>query len=196
MHELLTPAVLAAERHYYGRPYAPPAAAPEGDALGAEEVAFIESRDSFYLGTVSESGWPYLQHRGGAPGFLQVLGPRELAFADYRGNRQLLSTGNLAVHDRVCLFLMDYPNRERLKILGHAEVVDARDQHEWVARLAAPEVAPLVERIFRVRVVGFDWNCPKYITPRFTVDQVEALVAPLKARIAELEAQRNSKPSP
>jgi len=152
-------------------------------------MQFIQSRDSFYVATVSETGWPYMQHRGGPPGFLHVLSPTQLAFADFKGNRQLLSTGNLAINDRVCLFLMDYPRRTRLKILGRAKVVAAREQPELVARFAGPETQGIVERIFLIEVISYDWNCPKYITPRYTVAEVEEAVAPLRARIAELEAQ-------
>lgn len=183
-----TPQVLAAQERYFGRSQTLPPATHD-DPLGPEEQAFIESRDSFYLSSVSESGWPYMQHRGGPAGFAQVINPQEIAFADYKGNRQMLTTGNLSANDRVCLFFMDYPNRLRLKLLGHAEVLDAREHPELVERLALPEVRKQVERIFRIRIVSFDWNCPKYITPRFTLAEIESAVAPLKARIAELEAR-------
>ncbi len=185
-----TPKVLAAQQHYFGRSqHLPPQ--PERDALTDEERVFIEARDSFYMATVSENGWPYVQHRGGRPGFLRVVSPTQLAFADYKGNRQMLSTGNLATHDRVALFLMDYPRRERLKILGHARVEDAREHPELVAQFAEPEARGIVERVFLIEVVSFDWNCPKYITPRYTAAEVEDAIAPLKARIAQLEAQLN-----
>jgi predicted pyridoxine 5'-phosphate oxidase superfamily flavin-nucleotide-binding protein len=185
-----TPEVQAAQQHYYGRSQVLPPAVQD-DPLGSDEVAFIESRDSFYLGSVSETGWPYVQHRGGPAGFVKVISPNEIAFADYKGNRQMLSTGNLATNDRVCLFLMDYPRRERLKLLGHAEVLDARDHPELVQQLAAPEMVKLTERIFKIRIVSYDWNCPKYITPRYTAAEVNEIIAPLKARIAELESQLN-----
>lgn len=188
MELAFTPSVTRAQEHYYGRSQHV-AGAPERDALTPDEAAFIRSRDSFYLGTVTEAGWPYIQHRGGKPGFLKVLSPTSLAFADYRGNRQMLSTGNLAVNDRVTLFLMDYPHRERLKILGHARVEDAREHPELVKELAEPEVQRLVERLFFIDVVSFDWNCPQHITPRYTADEVEAAITPLRQRIAELEAQ-------
>ena len=145
------------------------------------------------MATVSETGWPDVQHRGGQPGFLRVLSPTALAFADYKGNRQLLSTGNLAANDRVTLFLMDYPQRTRLKIFGHACVEDARQNPELVAQLAEPEVQRLVERLFLIEVVSFDWNCQKYITPRYTVAEIQELVAPLRQRIAELEAKLKEK---
>jgi len=183
-----TPAVCAAQEKYFGRAQKLPHQ-PERDELTDDEVRFIQSRDSFYMATVSETGWPYVQHRGGQPGFLRVLSPTQLAFADYRGNRQMLSTGNLAVQDRVCLFLMDYPQRTRLKILGRARVVDAREQPALVVELAEPDTRGIVERLFLIEVVSHDWNCPKYITPRYTAAEVEEAVAPLRARIAELEAQ-------
>ncbi len=183
-----TPSVLAAQQKYFGRAQNLPPQ-PEHDALTDDEIQFIQSRDSFYMATVTETGWPYLQHRGGKPGFLRVVNPTQLAFADYKGNRQMLSTGNLAANDRVCLFLMDYPQRTRLKILGRARVEDARQHPELVAQLAEPEVQKIGERLFFIDVVSFDWNCPKYITPRYTAVEVEEAVAPLRARIAELEAQ-------
>ena len=183
-----TPQVLAAQEQYYGRAQVLPPSTQD-DPLGPDERDFIEGRDSFYLTSVSESGWPYVQHRGGPPGFARVTGPQEIAFADYKGNRQMLTTGNVSTDDRVCLFFIDYPHRQRLKLLGHAEVLDAREHPDLVTRFAVPELQKQVERIFRIRIVSYDWNCPKYITPRFTATEVEAAVAPLKARIAELEAR-------
>src|SRR5689334_3744270 len=121
-----TDSVKKAQAHYYGKAQQAYHSA-EGDTLTEDEMEFIRARDSFYMATVSETGWPYVQHRGGPAGFLRVVSPAALAFADYKGNRQMLSTGNLAAKDRVCLFLMDYPQRTRLKILGHARVEDARE---------------------------------------------------------------------
>jgi len=189
----VTDSVLRAQEHYFGHSERVHSAA-ERDALTNDEIDFIGLRDSFYLATVSESGWPYMQHRGGKPGFLHVVNTMSLAFADYRGNRQMLSTGNLAVNDRVSLFLMDYPNRARLKILGHARVEDAREHSELVARFSAPDIHSIVERIFLIEVVSFDWNCQKYITPRYTVAEVEKAVRPLRERIAALEAELKIKP--
>ncbi len=193
LHLAVTDSVRRAQEHYYGdTPFVADGTGP--DELTSEEVEFIQARDSFYMATVNAAGWPYIQHRGGRPGFLRVLDSQQLAFADYRGNRQLLSTGNLATHDRVALFLMDYPQRTRLKILGHARVEDGRQHPELVQQLAEPEVHRTVERLFFIKIVAFDWNCPKYITPRYTAAEVEQLVAPLKQRIAELEAVlRNQK---
>jgi len=183
-----TDSVRKAQAHYFGSAQQM-VNAPVRDALTDDETQFIQTRDSFYLATVSETGWPYMQHRGGQPGFLRVVSPTKLAFADYKGNRQMLSTGNVTANDRVCLFLMDYPQRTRLKILGHARVEDSRQHPELVAQLAEPGVQRIVERLFFIDVVSFDWNCPKYITPRYTAAEVEEAVAPLRRRIAELESQ-------
>jgi uncharacterized protein len=183
-----TPEVLATQAHYYGRSQVIPPQ-PERDPLSPEETEFIARRDSFYMATVTSDGWPYLQHRGGPTGFLKVLGPQTLGFADFKGNRQLLCTGNLAASDRVSLFLMDYPRRERLKILGHARVLNAREHRGLGEQLTpAPDLSAKVERLFVINVISFDWNCPQYITPRYTEEEVREATAPLKRRIAELEA--------
>ena len=188
LKHVVTDSVRKAQEHYLGS--SPRiTGTPERDALTEDEIAFVQARDSFYMATVSENGWPYIQHRGGRAGFLRVLNPQTLAFADYRGNRQMLSTGNLAASDRVALFLMDYPQRTRLKILGHARVEDARQHPELVKQLAKPEVHGIVERLFFIEVLSFDWNCPKYITTRYTTEEIQELVGPLKQRIAELEAK-------
>jgi predicted pyridoxine 5'-phosphate oxidase superfamily flavin-nucleotide-binding protein len=187
LNTMMTDSVRRAQRHYYGHTGTIPDVT-EHDPLSEAEAEFIAARDSFYLGTVSETGWPYIQHRGGPRAFLRVINPSTLVFADYQGNRQLLSTGNLAVNDRVSLFLMDYPNRTRLKILGHARVEDANVHPDLAAELANPAMRARVERIVFIDVVSFDWNCPKYITPRYSLEEVEELAGPLRARIAELES--------
>ena len=183
----ITPSVRAAQAQYYGSSrQLPPASG--NDQLTAEETEFLTARDSFYMATVTEDAWPYVQHRGGPPGFLKVLGPNQLGFADFGGNRQMISTGNLAVSDRVALFFMDYPRKERLKLLGHVRVLDAREHPQLADRLSpTPALRGSVERLFLIDVIAFDWNCPKYITPRFTEAEVSAAVAPLKQRISELE---------
>jgi predicted pyridoxine 5'-phosphate oxidase superfamily flavin-nucleotide-binding protein len=154
-----------------------------------DEVAFIVERDSFYMATVSETGWPYLQHRGGPRGFLKVIDAQTLAFADYRGNRQYISTGNLAADDRACLFLMDYGRRARLKIYAHVENVslDAEPGLTELVTSVAYKAKP--ERIFRLRLEAFDWNCSQHITPRFSEDEIDEAVRPLRDRLAELESQ-------
>lgn len=143
-------------------------------ALGTDEIDFIRARDSFYQGTVGENGWPYVQHRGGPTGFLQVLDARTLGYADFSGNRQYLSVGNLDANDRVSLFLMDYPGQRRLKIWGRARVIDEDTQPELLARLESPHYRARVERGVIITVEAFDWNCPKHITPRFTAAEITA----------------------
>ena len=155
--------------------------------LSAIEAEFIAARDSVYMATVTETGWPYIQHRGGPAGFMRVLDDRTLGFADFRGNRQYISLGNLSTDDRVSLFFMDYPNRRRLKLFGRARAVGLEDE-DLLARLEMPDYRARIERGFLITVEGFDWNCPQHITPRFTVDQLEDVTAPLYARIAQLEA--------
>ena len=155
--------------------------------LSAIEAEFIAARDSVYMATVTETGWPYIQHRGGPAGVMRVLDDRTLGFADFRGNRQYISLGNLSSDDRVSLFFMDYPNRRRLKLFGRARAVGLEDE-DLLARLEMPDYRARIERGFLITVEGFDWNCPQHITPRFTVDQLEDVTAPLHARIAQLEA--------
>ena len=163
--------------------------------LGAAEADFIAARDSFYMATVGETGWPYVQHRGGPAGFLRVLDETTIGFADFRGNRQYVTVGNLATDDRVSLFLMDYRRRRRLKILGRATIVGP-DDRAMLARLEIPDYRARVERGVLVSVEAFDWNCPQHITERFTGDEVIALSEPLRARIAELEAELARRQSP
>ena len=139
------------------------------DELSEREVAFIAERDSFYMATVNEDGWPYVQHRGGPPGFLRTLSPKRLAYADFRGNTQLVSVGNVSANDRVSLILMDYPNRRRLKIIGHIQFISADSvSAEDLSAIALPEYGAQIERVAAIEVVAFDWNCPQHITPRFT----------------------------
>ena len=161
------------------------------DVLTEREQDFIAARDSFYMASVSENGWPYVQHRGGPAGFLRHIEGNRIGFADYRGNRQYLSAAHLVADDRVSLFLMDYPNRRRLKIIGHAHV---NEDPAIIAALMPPDYAAEPERGFLIDVIGFDWNCPQYITPRFTEAEVRRAseplideIAALRARIAQLE---------
>lgn len=157
------------------------------DRFTDAEKSFIASRDSFYMATVSETGWPYVQHRGGPRGFLKVIDDTKLAFADYSGNRQYLSLGNLSTDSRVSLILMDYPRRARMKLFGHIEVVGLDspllDQVTDDARGAKPQ------RIMVFSLKAFDWNCPKFITPRFTESEIQEALQPLHERLKELEAE-------
>lgn len=165
------------EKHGSRAAYARRAAKPgPNETIGPEEREFIEARDSFYLATVGETGWPYVQHRGGPKGFLHVLDERTLAFADFLGNKQYISVGNLEGNDRATLFLMDYPNKTRLKILAHARSVEAAADPELIARLAMPDYKAKIERAIVFDVEGFDWNCPQHITPRYTAEEIRALL--------------------
>jgi len=159
------------------------------DRFTEAEIAFIGERDSFYMATSSENGWPYIQHRGGPKGFLRVLDDKTLAFADYRGNRQYITTGNLAANDRVCLFLMDYPRRGRLKIYAHAEVKEVRDDASLADGFAIPGYKAKVERVMILHLEAFDWNCSQHITPRFTEAELAEALELVRAHLAELEAE-------
>lgn len=150
-------------------------------ALGPYELEFIAARDSFYLASVSEDGWPYVQHRGGSAGFLKALDAGTLAFADFAGNKQYITTGNLATNDRVSLFLMDYPHQARLKIIGHASLVEAGEQPELEGVVMVPGYGARIERIFKIAVVGYDWNCTQHITPRYTLHEIEMASAARRA---------------
>ncbi|MGG7564867.1 pyridoxamine 5'-phosphate oxidase family protein, partial [Rhodovulum sp. DZ06] len=160
---------------------------PEDAALGPAEAAFITARDGFYQATVNAAGWPYVQFRGGAPGFVHIIDERTLAYADLRGNRQHISAGNLAQESRVALFFMDYPNRRRLKMFGWAAAQDAEEAPELRAALA-PATAR-VERVVTIRVAGFDWNCPAHIPRRFTLEEIETPLLAQQSRIEALEAE-------
>jgi predicted pyridoxine 5'-phosphate oxidase superfamily flavin-nucleotide-binding protein len=186
-----TPAVKAAQEAQGSRANYLPFEDGEArhDRLGPAEAGFIAARDSLYLASVSETGWPYVQHRGGPTGFLRVLDERTIGFADFRGNRQYVSLGNLTRNDRVSLILMDYAHRRRLKILGRARAIGPGEDAALLARLDLAEYRARVERGILISVEAFDWNCPQHITPRFTAAQMEEIVAPLHARIAALEAQ-------
>jgi predicted pyridoxine 5'-phosphate oxidase superfamily flavin-nucleotide-binding protein len=160
------------------------------DRLGARETEFIAARDSFYIATVSETGWPYLQHRGGPAGFLRVVDARTLAFAEFAGNRQFVTVGNAARNDRASLFLMDYANRRRLKLLGHLTITDFSDAPPALAaQVALPGYVAQIERLAVIRVAAFDWNCPQHITPRHTAAEWHSATQPLRDRIAALERE-------
>lgn len=159
------------------------------DRFTQHEVSFIEERDSFYIASVSQTGWPYVQHRGGPRGFLKIVDERTLAFADYQGNLQYISTGNLDADGRACLFLMDYPRRARLKIYVHVERLGLETDAALSALVLPYNYKAKVERIFRLRLEAFDWNCPQHITPRFTQEEIVSAVQPLRDRLAELEAE-------
>jgi len=158
--------------------------------LSHEEQEFIRQRDGFYMATVSETGWPYIQYRGGERGFLRVIDDHTLGFADLRGNRQYISVGNLNHDSRVALFLMDYPNQQRLKIFGRVKIYQGDETaRELIGKLnSAGETTP-AERAILIEVEAFDWNCPQHITPRYTQEELTELLAPVRERLSELEAE-------
>ncbi len=187
-----TPAVQALQTRYGSRSQYARAQSRDvpDDRLGADETEFLESADSCYLATVSETGWPYIQHRGGPKGFLKVVSPSQIAFADFRGNLQYVSAGNTTGNDRASMFVMDYAHRQRLKLFGHLRFVDAPEADpELLRKVVLPGYRARIERVALFDVVAFDWNCPQHITQRFTLEEVEAATAPLRQRIAELEAK-------
>lgn len=192
IHTLFTDRARALQEQDGSRPgYARMEEGADGsaDPIGEKEEAFIAERDSFYMASVTADGWPYVQHRGGPPGFLKLLPGNRLGFADYRGNRQHVSTANLIDDDRVSLFLIDYPNRRRLKLLGHARMIAAADDAALVASLMPDGYRALPERACIVEVIGYDWNCPQHITPRFTEAEISTAVAPLVAERDRLRAE-------
>lgn len=161
----------------------------EHNRFTENETAFIASRDSFYIASVSETGWPYVQHRGGPPGFLKVVDDQTLAFADYGGNRQYISTGNFTANDKACLFLMDYARQGRLKIYVHAEKVALDADPALTERVTDKDYRAKLERIFVLHLAAFDWNCRQHITPRFTEQEVNRAIHPLRVHLAQLEAE-------
>ncbi len=194
-----TPAVQAAQRRDGSR--AGYARSFEADSevfnqsLGEAEIEFIGAQRSLYLATVSETGWPYLQHRGGPRGFVKVLDARTIAFADFAGNRQLISVGNAAGNDRVALILTDYAQRARLKLLGRLAVADLKPGDRLYETLVTPGYKARPQRALTIRVEGFDWNCPQHIPLRFDAEDVQRALAERDTRIAELEAALAARPS-
>ena len=186
-----TPSVKQAQEHYGTRNnYAKyESGEPDFFGLGEEEIEYIAERDSFYLATVGETGQPYVQFRGGLPGFIKVLDAQTLGYDDFRGNLQYISTGNLSVNNRVALILMDYPNQRRLKILARAEIKDAKDAPELTEQLKVPNYKARIERTVILHVEAFDWNCPQHITPRYTIKEIKQMSQPLYEHIEKLEAE-------
>lgn len=162
---------------------------PDFYGLGDAEQEFIEQRDGFYMATVNNEGQPYLQFRGGAKGFLKVLDHNTLGFADFRGNMQYISVGNLNENKKAALFLMDYPNQTRLKILANVEVIDGKDAAEIIEKLTVANYKAKIERAMILHIEAFDWNCPQHITQRFTIDEIKQMVTPVYEHIARLEKE-------
>ncbi len=174
-------------RHLYERVEHSP---DPGDRLGPDEQAFIQARDGFYMASVTETGWPYIQFRGGAAGFLRVVDDQTLGFADLRGNRQYISTANLKHDDRVALFFMDYATQTRLKILGRARIQEGDAEADaLIEQLRMPEEKTPPERAVLIHVEGFDWNCPQHIVPRYTEAELTKILEPIRLRLEALEAE-------
>lgn len=191
-HTLFNDAIKAVqERHGSRAAYVKMDAGADGtpDALTAKELGYIALRDSFYMASVTADGWPYMQHRGGPAGFLRHIAGNRIGFADYRGNRQYISTANLAGNDRVSLFLMDYPNKDRLKLVGHAVGVELADDPALVASLMPDGYRAVPERAFLIDVIGWEWNCSQHITPRFTEAEISAAIQPMTAELNQLRAE-------
>jgi predicted pyridoxine 5'-phosphate oxidase superfamily flavin-nucleotide-binding protein len=169
---------------FYDRKRVQAKALPGPDPLTDDERQYLLERDSFYLATVSATGWPYVQFRGGPPGFLRVIDDHTVGWADFRGNLQYISTGNLTGDDRVALIAMDYVHKRRLKIYGRARVVSVAEDPALIADLAEVGYDAVVERAVVVTVEAFDWNCPQHITARFTADEVETLITPLRQQLS------------
>jgi predicted pyridoxine 5'-phosphate oxidase superfamily flavin-nucleotide-binding protein len=163
----------------------------DGAELGTREAAFLSARDGVFQATVSETGWPYVQFRGGAPGFLKVIDQRTIGYADYRGNRQYISVGNLRQDDRVSIIAVDYARRERLKLWGHVRITEAPD----IVDLLNGVDGPRAERGIVIRIEAFDWNCPKHIPVRLTDAELDGEIARLRDRIASLERELARKPA-
>jgi uncharacterized protein len=164
--------------------------APLGNTLGPHEQAFIALRDSFYMASISETGWPYVQHRGGPKGFVRVINPGLIGFADLRGNKQYISLGNLEHDARMALFFMDYPNQTRLKILGRVEVHEHdKEAPALIESFRPANKSDIIERVILIHVEAFDWNCPQHITPRYTMEELQDVLAPVREKLAKLEAE-------
>lgn len=186
-----TPGVKAAQEHYVSRRnYVRfESGEPDFHGLSDAENDFIAARDGFYMATVGENGQPYIQFRGGPAGFLKVLDDHTLGYADFRGNLQYISVGNLATNDKAAIFLMDYASQSRLKILVRVEVKDAADAPEIIQQLAVPGYKAKIERAMILHIEAFDWNCPQHITPRYTIDEIRLMTAPMKEQIDKLEQE-------
>ena len=187
---VFTPVVKALQERYGSRQQYARLEQGAGEAparLGPDEIEYLAGRDTFYMASIGETGWPYIQHRGGPKGFLKVINDRTIAFADFRGNRQYVSTGNLTTNDRVALILVDCPRQLRLKILGHAQILEGDAAKDWISKVRDPGYKATVERVFVIHVEAFDWNCQQHITARFTEEEIQEALEPFETRMQKLE---------
>jgi uncharacterized protein len=188
---VFTPVIQALQERYGSRrQYARREASPiSQEDLGPSESQFLAECDSFYMASVGSTGWPYVQHRGGQKGFLKVIDEHTVAFADFRGNKQYVSTGNLMTDDRIAILLVDYPRQARLKILGHVKILEGAEGKDWIEKVRDPGYDAVIERVFVIHVDAFDWNCTQHITPRFTEEQIRESLAPIEKRMRGLEQE-------
>jgi len=157
--------------------------------LGPDEKEYLGERDTFYMASLGESGWPYVQHRGGSRGFLKVIDDTTLAFADFRGNKQYISTGNLLTDNRVALIVVDYPRQLRLKLLGRAEIFEGEKAKDWLPKVRDPEYRAVTERVYVIRIEAFDWNCQQHIIPRYTDEEIRDVLEPVEKQMRELQKE-------
>ena len=174
---------------FYGRKAAAGASSSGPDQLTDDEKDYLRERDGFYLASIGETGWPYVQFRGGPPGFVHILDDHTIGWADFRGNLQYISTGNVSGDDRIAIIALDYAHRRRLKIFGHARIVTADDNPELLQSLSDDTYDAVAERAVIVSVEAYDWNCPQHITPRFTTAELEPALAPIREELAALRAE-------
>jgi len=192
---VFTPAVKALQERYGSRKQyarreeAGSSTGGKPAGLGPEEREFLGERDSFYMASLGATGWPYVQHRGGPKGFLKVIDEHTIAFADFRGNKQYISTGNLLTDGRVAIIMVDYPRQLRLKILGHVEIFEGEKAKEWLEKVRDPEYKAATERVYVIRVEAFDWNCPQHIVPRYTEEEIREVLTPVEKHTRELEVE-------
>jgi predicted pyridoxine 5'-phosphate oxidase superfamily flavin-nucleotide-binding protein len=162
------------------------------DVLGPDEKQFLAERDGFYMATLGATGWPYVQYRGGPVGFLKVVDDHTIAFADFRGNKQYISAGNLTTDNRTALIMVDYPTQTRLKILGRVEILEGAPAREWIEKFRSRDYPAVIERVLVMRIEAFDWNCQQHITPRYTEEQIQESFRPVEERIQSLEKENEA----
>ena len=188
---VFTPAVKALQERYGSRrQYArlEQLGAMNG-GLGPDEKEYLAERDTFYMASLGESGWPYVQHRGGPKGFLKVIDDTTLAFADFRGNKQYISTGNLLTVNRIALIVVDYPRQLRLKLLGRVEVFEGEKAKDWLPKVRDLQYKAVTERVYVIRIEAFDWNCQQHIIPRYTEEEIRDVLEPIERQMQELQKE-------
>jgi predicted pyridoxine 5'-phosphate oxidase superfamily flavin-nucleotide-binding protein len=188
---VFTPAVKALQERYGSRrQYARLEQLGEmKGGLGPDEKEYLAERDTFYMASLGGSGWPYVQHRGGPKGFLKVIDDTTLAFADFRGNKQYISTGNLLTDNRIALIVVDYPRQLRLKLLGRVEVFEGEKAKDWLPKVRDLQYKAVTERVYVIRIEAFDWNCQQHIIPRYTEEEIRDVLEPIERQMQELQKE-------